>query len=109
MAAHVLHRADELSDKVALAVLSLGKAERWSFSRLKSAVQATGTGFLEAGLSPGDRVLIRLGNTVDYPIAYLGATPVPASALALVIAVLLAIGLGVRRWQVWRRRKVANG
>ncbi|MEO0752178.1 MAG: class I adenylate-forming enzyme family protein [Pseudomonadota bacterium] len=73
MAAHVLHRAGELRDKVALAVLGPHRAERWRFARLKAAVQGTATGFLEAGLSPGDRVLLRLGNTVDYPIAYLGA------------------------------------
>ena len=84
MAAHVLHRADELSDKVALAVLTLGKAERWSFARLKAAVQGTATGLLQSGPLPGDRVLIRLGNTVDYPIAYLGAiaagmVPIPSS------------------------------
>ncbi|MEO0370616.1 MAG: class I adenylate-forming enzyme family protein [Pseudomonadota bacterium] len=84
MAAHVLHRADALGDKVALAVLSLSGAERWSFARLKAAVQGTGAGFLRAGLTPGDRVLLRLGNRVDYPIAYLGAiavglVPIPSS------------------------------
>ncbi|MEL6646829.1 MAG: class I adenylate-forming enzyme family protein [Pseudomonadota bacterium] len=73
MAAHVLHRADDLGDKVALAVLTMGRADRWSFARLKAAVQGTATGFLQAGLEPGDRVLLRLGNSVDYPIAYLGA------------------------------------
>lgn len=84
MAAHVLHRADELSDKVALAVLTLGGAERWSFARLKAAVLGTGAGFLAQGLIPGDRVLLRLGNRVEYPIAYLGAiavglVPIPSS------------------------------
>jgi acyl-coenzyme A synthetase/AMP-(fatty) acid ligase len=85
MAAHVLRHADALPDKVALAVLGLSGAERWSFSRLKAAVLGTGTGLLQAGLYPGDRVLMRLGNTVDFPVAYLGAlavglVPVPTSA-----------------------------
>ncbi|MEM6587147.1 MAG: class I adenylate-forming enzyme family protein [Pseudomonadota bacterium] len=84
MAAHILHLADELGDKVALAVLTLGRAERWSFQRLKSAVLSTGAGFLAQGLMPGDRLLLRLGNRVEYPIAYLGAiavgcVPIPSS------------------------------
>ncbi len=85
MAAHVLRHAGDLPDKVALAVLGLSGAERWSFARLQDAVLRTGTGLLRAGLHPGDRVLMRLGNTVDFPVAYLGAlavgmVPVPTSA-----------------------------
>ena len=85
LASHVLRRADALADKVALAVLSQSGAERWSFARLKSAVLGTGTGLLQAGLKPRERVLFRLGNTVEFPIAYLGAiavglVPVPTSS-----------------------------
>ena len=85
LAAHVLRHADTHTDKVALAILGLSGAERWSFGRLKEAVLGTGTGLLQAGLQPGDRVLMRLGNTVEFPIAYLGAiavglVPVPTSA-----------------------------
>lgn len=72
-------------DKVALAILGLSGAESWSYARLDAAVRGTGTGLLQAGLTPGDRVLMRLGNTVDFPIAYLGAiavglVPVPTSS-----------------------------
>ena len=85
LAAHVLGRADDLPDKVALAVLGPGGAECWSYARLAAAVRGTGTGLLRAGLVPGDRVLMRLGNNVEFPIAYLGAiavglVPVPSSA-----------------------------
>lgn len=85
MAAHVLARADETPDKVALAVMGLSGAERWSFGRLKQAVLGTATGLLETGLRPGDIVLMRLGNTVEFPIAYLaclsaGLVPVPTSS-----------------------------
>lgn len=85
LAAHVLAHADDMPDKVALAVLRLSGAERYSFARLKQAVLGTGTGLLRAGLTPGDVVLMRLGNTVDFPIAYLGAiavglVPVPTSS-----------------------------
>ena len=85
MAAHVLAKADADPDKVALAILGLSGAERWSFGRLKAAVLGTATGLLNAGLSPGDIVLMRLGNTVEFPIAYLaciavGLIPVPTSS-----------------------------
>jgi len=85
LAAHVLGRAGERPDKIALAVLRLGGSERWSYAKLESAVLGTGTGLLQLGLAPGDRVLMRLGNTVEFPIAYLGAiavglVPVPTSS-----------------------------
>ncbi|SHK30946.1 Acyl-CoA synthetase (AMP-forming)/AMP-acid ligase II [Shimia gijangensis] len=85
MAAYVLAHADELSDKTALAVMSVDEADLWSYGRLKSAILRTGTGLLQAGLEPGDRVLMRIGNAVEFPIAYLGAiavglVPVPTSS-----------------------------
>ncbi|MFD3189228.1 class I adenylate-forming enzyme family protein [Sedimentitalea sp. HM32M-2] len=84
LAAHVLGRAESLPDKLALAILGPADAQTWSYARLEQAVRATGTGLLATGLSPGDLVLMRLGNTVDFPIAYLGAiavglVPVPTS------------------------------
>ena len=84
MAAHVLGQAEILSEKVALSVLGI---EDWTYGALKAAVLGTGTGLLRSGAVPGDRILMRLGNTVDFPLAYLGAlsvglVPVPtASAL----------------------------
>ncbi len=84
MAAYVLAHASTVPDKIALAVLGPARAERWSYARLEAAVRGTATGLTEKGLSPGDRVLLRLGNTVDFPIAYLGCIaggliPVPTS------------------------------
>jgi acyl-coenzyme A synthetase/AMP-(fatty) acid ligase len=85
LAAHVMSRAEACPDKIALAILRLSGAERWSYARLHAAIRGTGTGLLQAGLSPGDRVLMRLGNTVEFPIAYLGAiavglVPIPTSS-----------------------------
>lgn len=85
LAAHVMGRAEAHPDKIALAILRLSGAERWSYGRLRSAILGTGTGLLRAGLQPGDRVLIRLGNTVEFPVAYLGAiavglVPIPTSS-----------------------------
>ena len=85
MAAHVLARAAANPDKIALAVVGPTGAERWSYARLEAAIRGTATGLLGLGLTPGDRVLMRLGNTVDFPITYLaaiavGLIPVPTSA-----------------------------
>lgn len=84
LAAHVLRHADDLPDKIALAVLGPSRAERWSYARLSGAVRGIATGLLQAGHRPGDRVLMRLGNNVDFPLAYLGCItagliPVPTS------------------------------
>jgi acyl-coenzyme A synthetase/AMP-(fatty) acid ligase len=85
MAAHVLAHAADLPDKVALSVISQNGADSWTYARLAAAVRGTGTGLLAAGFQPGDILLMRLGNTVDFPLAYLGAiavglVPVPTSS-----------------------------
>lgn len=85
MAAHVLRHAAALRDKTALRILSAEGSESWSFAELSAAVRGTATGLLRHGLTPGDLVLLRLGNTVDFPVAYLGAlaaglVPVPTAA-----------------------------
>lgn len=63
-------------DKIALAVLGSARAERWSFARLEEAIRAMAGGLLALGLVPGDRVLLRLGNTAEFPVAFLGAIAV---------------------------------
>ncbi|MEX0368093.1 MAG: class I adenylate-forming enzyme family protein [Ruegeria sp.] len=85
LAAHVMRHAAALPDKVALSVLSAAGSDDWSYARLEAAIRGTATGLLQAGLHPGDLVLMRLGNTVEFPIAYLGAitagiVPVPTSS-----------------------------
>ncbi|MGB8621851.1 MAG: class I adenylate-forming enzyme family protein [Paracoccaceae bacterium] len=85
LAAYVLRRAADLPDKIALAVVTPERAERWSFARLERAVRGVAGGLSAMGLPDGAPVLLRLGNTVDFPIAYLGAIaaglmPVPTSA-----------------------------
>ena len=84
MAEYVLAAGAATPDKIALQIVRATGAERWSYARLIAAVRGTGTGFLRAGLEPGDRVLLRLGNSVAFPVAYLGAiavglVPVPTS------------------------------
>ena len=85
MAAHVLAHADAQPEKLAMAILGARETESWTYGALQRAVLGTASGLLGAGLGPGDHVLLRLGNTVDFPIAYLGAiaagmVPVPTSS-----------------------------
>jgi acyl-coenzyme A synthetase/AMP-(fatty) acid ligase len=85
LAEHVLRAGKRTPEKIALSIVRPTGAQRWSYARLIAAVRGTATGLLRAGLHPGDLLLMRLGNTVDFPIAYLGAitagvVPVPTSA-----------------------------
>ena len=86
MAEYVLAHADVTPEKVALSVLSNSGARRISYAQLKSDVLGVAQGLLDTGVEPDDRVLMRLGNTVDFPITYLaaiaiGAVPVPTSSV----------------------------
>lgn len=91
LARHVLEAsAARLPDKSALQILKPTGAERWSYARLEAAVRGCGAGLLALGLEPGDRVLMRLGNGVAFPVLFLGAiaaglVPVPTNA-ALTVA-----------------------
>lgn len=85
LAAHVLAAGSATPEKIALAIVKPTGAERWSYERLIGAVRGTAAGLLESGLTSGDILLMRLGNTVEFPIAYLGAiaagiVPVPTSS-----------------------------
>ncbi|MEG6508965.1 class I adenylate-forming enzyme family protein [Methyloligella sp. 2.7D] len=86
LAAYVLSHAQDLAERSALCVLSADGAERWSYAALEAAVLGTARGFLDQGLRPGDRVLMRLGNSVEFPVCYLASIaadliPVPTSSL----------------------------
>ncbi|MCO6382128.1 class I adenylate-forming enzyme family protein [Oceanicola sp. 502str15] len=85
MAAYVLSAAKETPGKTALVIAGASKAQRWRYGELEARVAAIAAAFTARGLVPGDRVLLRLGNTVEFPLAYLGAiwagmVPVPTSA-----------------------------
>ncbi|WP_289042262.1 class I adenylate-forming enzyme family protein [uncultured Aliiroseovarius sp.] len=87
MARYVLTHALDLGDKTALSVVTPdGTGEtHWTFAQLDRAVRGVAGGLLAQGLAPDDRVLLRLGNTVDFPLAFLGAiaaglVPVPTSS-----------------------------
>lgn len=85
LARHVLGAGGTRPDHIALQILRPAGAERWSYGRLEAAVRGVASGFLALGLVPGDRVMLRLGNGVSFPLAFLGAVaaglvPVPTAA-----------------------------
>jgi acyl-coenzyme A synthetase/AMP-(fatty) acid ligase len=84
LAGHVLARAATL-DKPALIFFHPDRDERLYFADLLRLTQGCATALLSLGLTPGDRILMRLGNSLAFPILYLGAiwaglVPVPTSA-----------------------------
>jgi acyl-coenzyme A synthetase/AMP-(fatty) acid ligase len=82
MAEYVLRAGLQVPDKTALEVLGGGS---WSYREIRQAVTSMAGGLQGLGLPDGARVLFRLGNRVEFPIAYLaciwaGLIPVPTSA-----------------------------
>jgi len=85
MAAHVLRQAEEFADKTALEIVSLNGQLRVTYAELSARTRGIAAGFQQMGLKPGDRILLRLGNRFETPLAYLAAIavdmiPVPTSA-----------------------------
>lgn len=88
MAAHTFAAARHRPDHVALEVLDApGEvAARWTHAELAETVRRTAGGLAAMGIRAGDRILLRLGNTADFPLVFfaanaLGAVPVPVSAM----------------------------
>lgn len=89
MAAYVLSKSAYHKNKVALQIVgdsTLPAKTKWTFSELSNAVASLAHGFAKLGLKKGDRILLRLGNSAETPIAYLAAIwagfiPVPTSPM----------------------------
>lgn len=85
LAGHVLARAETCAEKPALVLLHHGQDETVSYRDLLTLTQGTATALVALGLVPGDRILLRLGNSLAFPILFLaaiwaGLVPVPTSA-----------------------------
>ena len=85
LARHALWSADVAGDKAALVVMGENDVQTWSYDALRALVLRTAGGLLAAGVKPGQKLLMRIGNTPDFPIVFLGAIaagilPVPTSA-----------------------------
>ena len=60
--------------------------ERWSYGALEDQVLRLTEGLRRAGLDVGERLFIRMGNSLDYALLYfaanaMGAVPIPASPM----------------------------
>ena len=85
LAAHALdHHAPD--DKTCLTVVSDEGAARWTYGEMRLAVLRAAGGLQVAGVMPGDRVMLRIGNEPRFPILFfgaaaMGAVPVPTSTM----------------------------
>ena len=85
LAAHVLRHAANRAGHPALVIAGPEQDQIWTYAAFERAVRGTARGFLESGFKPGDILLMRLGNTVEFPITFLaailvGIVPVPTSS-----------------------------
>ncbi|MTI44027.1 acyl-coenzyme A synthetase/AMP-(fatty) acid ligase [Roseibium hamelinense] len=88
LARYCLTNAAPDSDAVALEVVGPGGTalEYWTYRAVEDAVLSIASGLRGFGLSQGDRVLLRLGHTVEFPLLFFGAiaggcVPVPTSEM----------------------------
>ncbi len=103
LAGHALF-AGQRGDKAALTVIGADDATEavWTYDALRDAVARTAGGLLAAGLRPGERVMLRMGATADFPILFLaaiaaGGVAVPTSAqLSEPEAAYVAADVGAR-------------
>ena len=72
LAAYVLGGAERNPDKICMSVIGATTQDDMRFADLKSAVLGIATGLRDRGLKPGQRVLLRLGNTPAFPLTFLG-------------------------------------
>ncbi len=85
LAADVLAAGTAHPDKIAMVLVGPTGAERWSYARLTAATLGLAAALRARGLPENARILLRLGNTVEFPLAFLAAIaagyiPVPVSS-----------------------------
>ncbi len=86
LAEHVLAGGAGHGEKPALEIIGAPRRVAMTHGALARAVRATASGLRAAGLAPGQRLLMRLGNSVRFPLTFLGAihagiVPVPTSPM----------------------------
>ncbi len=71
LAEYVLENANKNPTKKALEIISKFSNYSISFEELKSRVLKTGNALIKLGLNRNDKILLRLDNTVTFPIAHI--------------------------------------
>ena len=84
LANYIFKAGQTTPDKIALRVYESGMPRSYSYAELTQAVLGAATGFHDAGIRGGDRVMMRIGSTVDFPVTFLAlaamdAIPMPTS------------------------------
>ncbi|MEM7269822.1 MAG: acyl-CoA synthetase, partial [Pseudomonadota bacterium] len=84
LARYVLAAGDD--DKVALTIVDENGPVRLTYADLRRRVSKAAGALLAAGVKPGERIVLRIGHDLAFPIAFLaaagiGAVPVPTSTL----------------------------
>ncbi len=85
MAAYVLGHAMDQPDQTALIIAGAQGGARLTYRDLHRRVMGLSAALGAASLGPGDRLVLRLGNSVEFPLAFLAAIaadiiPVPLSS-----------------------------
>lgn len=83
--------ADKPGNKTAL-IVSGRETRHWTYGALEELVLSLGEGLRREGLEPGQRLFIRMGNSLDYALVFfaanaVGAVPIPASPMLTVFEV----------------------
>ena len=88
LAEYVLTGAGADPDKCALTIVGGPDAavQRLTYGEMKNRVLGTASALTAQGLAAGDRVILRIGHEIDFPIFFLaatalGAVPVPTSPM----------------------------
>ncbi|NBN80227.1 AMP-binding protein [Microvirga tunisiensis] len=85
---YCLSNAAPAPGDVALELVGPGGAalKTWTYGRLEDTILRVAGGLRRLGLSQGDRILVRIGHSCDFPLVFFGAmaggfVPVPSSSL----------------------------
>ncbi len=97
--------AGKPAEKTALVVAG-ATTGRWSYGSLEDAVLRLAAGLRRSGLEPGERLFIRMGNSLDFALLFfaanaLGAVPIPASPMLTAPEVNRLCRLSGARFLAW--------
>lgn len=94
------------AEKTALIVAGPAATERWSYGELEDTVLRLAQGLRRSGVEPGQRLFIRMGNSLDYALVFfaanaIGAVPIPASPMLTPSEVEKLVQLSGARHIAW--------